>query len=146
MQEQNETIPDIRPEEIIERNPFAKYIGMELTEVLPGHARGRIRLEQQHKNIYGGMHGGCAFSLADTVAGIAAASYGDAVTTLDASINYMRPVMGSEYLYCTADVIRSGSKVSVIRTELTDDEGALLIDGSFTYYHLSQRAGCYFMK
>lgn len=146
MQEQNATLLDIEPKEIIERNPFEKYIGIELMEVLPGHAQARIRLEQHHENIYGGVHGGCAFALADSLAGIAAASYGDAVTTLDASMNFMRPVMDTAYLYCTADVIRRGTKVSVIRTELTNDEGTLLIDGSFTYYHLSQSVGSYFTK
>ncbi len=131
MQEQKAALLDIKPEEIIKRNPFAAYIGIELLEVLPGHARARIALEQHHENIYGGVHGGCAFSLADTLAGIAAASYGGAVTTVDASINYLRPVMGSKNLYCAADVIRKG----------TNDEGMLLIDGSFTYYHLPQSDG-----
>ena len=141
MQEQKAALLDIKPEEIIKRNPFAAYIGIELLEVLPGHARARIALEQHHENIYWGVHGGCAFSLADTLAGIAAASYGGAVTTVDASINYLRPVMGSKNLYCAADVIRKGTKISVIRTELTNDEGMLLIDGSFTYYHLPQSDG-----
>lgn len=123
-------------QEILARNPFAVSIGMELLEAAAGHARARVRLQPQLENVYGGMHGGCAFTLADTLAGIAAGTYGDRVTTLDASINYMRPVMHTEYLYCTADVQRNGAKISVVRTELADDEGRLLIDGSFTYYHL----------
>lgn len=127
----------LRLQEVISRNPFANYIGMELLDAAPGYARARIHLEKHHENIYGGVHGGCAFSLADTLAGVAAATYGSYVTTLDASMNYMRPVSGSEYLYCEARVQRSGSKISVVRTELTNDAGTLLIDGSFTYYHLS---------
>lgn len=50
---------------IAERNPFAKYIGMELLEVDEGYAYGRIRFLHELENIYGGMHGGCAYSLAD---------------------------------------------------------------------------------
>lgn len=122
--------------EIVAKNPFAAYIGMELLEVTDGHARARVQLRPQLENIYGGMHGGCVFSLADTLAGIAAASYGSMVTTLDASINYMRPVVGTEYLYSEARVLRAGAKVSVVRVELMDDGGRLLADGSFTYYHL----------
>lgn len=122
--------------DILARNPFANYIGMELLEVSAGCARARIRLAPQYENIYGNMHGGCAFSLADTLAGAAAGSYGNFVTTLDASMNYMLPVTGTEYLYCEAKVQRSGSSISVVRVELTDDNGKLLIDGSFTYYHL----------
>lgn len=123
-------------DEIIARNPFAAYIGMELLECANGYARARIRLKPQLQNIYGGMHGGCVFSLADTVAGAAAASCGNRVTTLDASINFMRPVTGTEYLYCEAKVQRTGAKITVMRTELKDDRAKLLADGSFTYYHM----------
>ncbi len=122
--------------EIVARNPFAVLIGMELLEAADGHARARIRLQPRLTNIYGGMHGGCAFALADTLAGIAAATYGDHVTTLDASVNYMRPVTGTQYLYCEADVQRNGNKISVVCTKLMDDHGKLLIQGNFTYYHL----------
>lgn len=123
-------------QDILMRNPFAVSIGMELLEASQGYARARIRLQQHLLNIYGGMHGGCAFSLADTLAGMAASTYGDHVTTLNASFNYMRPVVETQYLYCEARVLRNGAKISVVRTELTDDDGKLLIDGSFTYYNL----------
>lgn len=136
VQQKNTAVKYGEMKEVLARNPFAVSIGMELLEAADGHAKARIRLQPQLENIYGGMHGGCAFSLADTLAGIAAATYGGRVTTLDASINYMRPVMHTEYLYCDADVRRNGAKISVVRTELTDDEGRLLIEGSFTYYHL----------
>ena len=123
-------------QDILMRNLFAVSIGMELLEASQGYARARIRLQPHLQNIYGGMHGGCAFSLADTLAGMAASTYGGHVTTLNASVNYMRPVAETQYLYCEARVLRNGGKISVVRTELTDDDGKLLIDGSFTYYNL----------
>lgn len=124
--------------DIVAHNPFACYIGMELMEITKGYARARIQLKPQFENVYGWMHGGCAFTLADTLAGVAASVYGGHVSTLDASMNYMRPVSDTEYLYCEAKVQRSGHKISVVRTELMDDGGKLLIDGSFTYYHLGK--------
>lgn len=125
--------------DIIERNPFAKYIGMELLEIKEGFALGRINFEKQHENIYGGMHGGCAYSLADTIAGIAASTYGEYVTTLDASINYLLPVENTEYVYCRAKVLRHGKKISVIRVEIMNDAKTILIDGSFTFYNLGKK-------
>ncbi len=135
-----------RQEEIMERmkgavarNPFAGYIGMELLEAGEGYARGRIPFCAQHRNIYGGMHGGCAYTLADTLAGVAAASFGGSVTTLQASVNYMEPVADTAYLYATATVQRHGAKITVVHAELTDDNGRLFIDGSFTFYTLDMR-------
>ncbi|MGN0365372.1 MAG: PaaI family thioesterase [Suilimivivens sp.] len=125
--------------EIVKENPFSKYIGMELVDVREGYAFGRINFEKQHENIYGGMHGGCAYSLADTVAGIAASTYGEYVTTVAASMNYLLPVEKTNYVNCTARTLRHGRKVSVIRIEITNDDGTLLIDGSFTFYNFKKK-------
>ena len=112
---------------------------MELLEVTEGYALGRIRLAKQYENIYGGMHGGCAYSLADTLSGIAASTYREYVTTLDASMNYLLPVEHTEYVYCKARVLRHGRKITVVRVELLNDEQTLLIDGSFTFYSIRKR-------
>ena len=62
-----------------------------------------------------GMHGGCAYSLADTLSGIAASTYREYVTMLDASMNYLLPVEHTEYVYCKARVLRHGRKITVVR-------------------------------
>ena len=124
--------------ELAEKNPFSRYIGMELVEIDEGYAFGRINFEKQHENIYGGMHGGCAYSLADTVAGIAAATYGSFVTTVNASVNYLLPVENTNYVNCKAKVVRHGRTLSVFSVEITNDEEKVLIDGTFTYYNLSK--------
>ena len=133
----NQTFEDMK--EIMQKNPFAQHIGMELLEVTEGYALGRIRLAKQYENIYGGMHGGCAYSLADTLSGIAASTYREYVTTLDASMNYLLPVEHTEYVYCKARVLRHGRKITVVRVELLNDEQTLLIDGSFTFYSIRKR-------
>lgn len=125
-------------EAIIERNGFAKHIGMELLEVEEGYAKGRIRLEERHMNIYQGMHGGCSYALADTLAGIAASTYGRYVTTVGGSMNYLLPMKDTEYVYCEARVVRQGGKVGVYETKLINDRGELLGTGTFTYYSLKE--------
>ena len=133
----NQTFEDMK--ESVRKNPFAQHIGMELLEVTEGYALGRIRLAKQYENIYGGMHGGCAYSLADTLSGIAASTYREYVTTLDASMNYLLPVEHTEYVYGKARVLRHGRKITVVRVELLNDEQTLLIDGSFTFYSIRKR-------
>lgn len=124
--------------ELIERNPFANHIGMELLEVEKGFAKGCIRLEKEYTNIYGGMHGGCSYALADTLAGIAAASYGRYVTTVGGSMNYLLPVADTEYVYCEAKAVRQGKTVGVYDVVITNDAGDILCNGSFTYYRLKK--------
>lgn len=122
--------------ELAGRNPFAKYMGMELIEVEQGFAKGRVRLDRQLTNVYGGMHGGCAYALADTLAGIAAATYGSYVTTVNGTMNYLLPISDTSYVYCEAKVVRQGNSVGVYETVIKNDAGELLCNGTFTYYKL----------
>lgn len=124
--------------ELVERNAFANYIGMELLEIREGYAKGRIKLEQKHMNIYQGMHGGCAYALADTLTGTAAATYGRYVTTVSGNMNYLLPLKDTEYVVCEAKAVRSGNRVAVVDVRIANDNGVLLCNGSFTYYRFEQ--------
>lgn len=123
---------------IIAGNAFASYLGMELVRVEPGYAEGRIRMEKHHMNIYGGMHGGCVYALADTVAGIAAVTCGRYVTTLNGNMNYMQPVRDTEYVICKAKTIRQGGRIAVLDVVIENDRGDILSNGSFNYYCTSK--------
>lgn len=120
--------------ELLEQNSFANYIGMELVEIGEGYAIGRIPLATQHTNIYQGMHGGCSYALADTVAGIAAATCGRYVTTINGTMNYLLPVVDTKYVRCRADVVRQGNRIAVLDVKILNDQEEILCNGSFTYY------------
>lgn len=124
---------------ITERNPFSKLLGMELLETGEGYAKGRAPLKTEYTNVYGGMHGGCSYALADTLAGIAAATYGNYTTTVNGSLNYLLPIKDTEYVYCEAKAVRQGGKVGVYEVLLTNDNGELLCTGTFTYYRLKEK-------
>lgn len=125
-------------ENVVAGNPFSQYVGMEVLEVQEGYALGRIHFEDRHKNFYGGMHGGCSYALADTIGGIAALTYGYYVTTVNSSINYLLPIQNTEYVYCEAQVVQHGNRISVFDVKVKNDEKQLLADGSFTYYSLNR--------
>lgn len=124
--------------EIAASNSFAHHIGVELTDVADGYAAGRIRMEEHHTNIYNGMHGGCIYALADTVAGIAASTAGSYVTTVNGTLNYLLPVKDTEYVRCEAAAVRQGNRITVLDVKIMNDEGELLSNGSFTYYSLNR--------
>lgn len=116
-----------------------QHLNIELTDISEGSASAKIKIQQHHRNLHGGMHGGCVFSLADTVAGYTAMSLGTVVTTLNASFNYLRPAINTEYVYCKGEVVKSGKTVIVVRTLLSDDSGRLIADGSFSCFVLRDR-------
>ena len=106
---------------LLEKNPFAQLLGMELLEVREGYA-------------YGRMHGGCSYALADTLAGVAASTYGNYVTTIDGKMNYLEAVKDTGYVYGEAEVQRQGGRIGVYTVKLMDENQRVLVTADFTYY------------
>ena len=132
-----ENLPDLIKE--FASTPYLAHNGIELCEYKEGWCRGRIHIQPHHLNLHKTMHGGCVFSLADAISSYAAMTLGTIVTTIDGSINYLSPVKDTEYLYCEGKVIKAGRTVTVVRTELFDDKGKMLADGSFSCFVLTSR-------
>ncbi|MCI5621017.1 MAG: PaaI family thioesterase [Lachnospiraceae bacterium] len=121
-------------ESILQRNPFSQLLGLEILDIQKGYAKGRILLEKRLKNVHGGMHGGCSYALADTLCGVASSTYGNYTTTVNGSINYLKPICNTKYVYCEVNVVRQGGTIGVYEANITDDTGDLLAVATFTYY------------
>jgi len=94
------------------------------------------------------LHGGVTATALDVVGGAMAAvammqKYPDAdevelgqklarIGTIDLRIDYVRPGRGESF-YAKARLLRSGSKVSVVRMELHDNKDTLIALGTGTY-------------
>ncbi|MCF6193121.1 MAG: thioesterase family protein [Kangiellaceae bacterium] len=94
------------------------------------------------------LHGGVTATALDVVGGAMAAvgmmeKYPDAdenelgrklarIGTIDIRVDYVRPGRGESF-YAKARLLRSGSKVAVVRMELHDEKDALIALGTGTY-------------
>ena len=119
---------------------FAREIGIELMEAKDGHAKMKIDINEKHRNPIGSVHGGCLFSLADTVAGVALSTTGVGCTTLSAHTTYIKAAMmdKSRVLYGEAIPIRIGRKIAVYQVDITDDQGQEISRMTFEYFIMSQ--------
>ena len=72
-------------------NPFTREMGVKIIEIREGYAKLKLGVKKSHTNALGVVHGGCLFTLADSVCGVAASSYGGQSVTVNASINYLSP-------------------------------------------------------
>ena len=123
-----------------EKNHFANYLGIRITEIKEGYAKGEMEIEDKFQNIINSVHGGCLFSLADTIAGAAAISYGEMATTISGSMNYLSPAMDTKKIMATAIEIKHGKRISVYDVEVVNDIGKLLAKGSFSFFNLEKTA------
>lgn len=129
-----EEIMDIRNRE----NNFAVYIGIKTTEIKLGYAKGEIILSEEHNNIISSIHGGCIFSLADTIGGAAVSSHGNLVTTVSGNFNYLSPAINTSKLVAVAKEVKFGKRISVCDVEIFNDQDKLLAKGTFTYFNLEK--------
>lgn len=124
---------------VVEKNPFAAKIGIEILDIYKGYVNTRVKKRMELENIYGDLHGGCLYTIADNMAGVAAGTYGYYVTTVNGSIQYLKAGRNTEYIYCKAKVIKAGKTISVVQAEITDDKGTLLNTAEFTYFNLKKK-------
>jgi uncharacterized protein (TIGR00369 family) len=111
-------------EAFFESMPFARLLGVELTEVEDGHAEGRVEMREELSwNTDRVMaHGGVTFTLADTVGGAALVSrVRQPVPTIDMRIGYLSAGTGD--LRAEADVVRVGNDVGTVDVDVYATDG-----------------------
>jgi acyl-CoA thioesterase len=105
-------------------HPFADLIGLRFDEVADGKSRCRVRLRPEIMNPHGVVHGAVAYALADT--GMGAALYtmlegSERCATIEIKIVYLASAREGE-LVCDTRVIRKGSRVAVLESEIFEQE------------------------
>jgi uncharacterized protein (TIGR00369 family) len=118
--------------------PFAQFLGIELVAARVGSATLRLEVRNDLKQNYGVLHGGAMASLIDTATAFAIVSQltsPEKFTTVDLSINYLRPLTQGSAT-CTAQVVRAGRRLITVSAEVHDEAGSLAAIALSTYIRL----------
>ena len=102
------------------------YIRMEKVE--PDHCIVKVEIRDESRNLYGFVHGGLMYSMADCMAGITARTDGRSYVTQSSHMNFLRNTKQGT-IYAEGSVIKRGRTVTVIRINVYDDQDRQLIDG-----------------
>lgn len=115
---------------------FRESIGICITDSGVGYAEGEIKILPCHMNPLGVVHGGCLFTLADTVSGLSALGRGGSVTTVSGNISYLKAGKDTEKIVAKARETKYGRTFSVCETQIFDDKDNLLAITTMTFFHL----------
>ncbi len=124
-------------ERINRDNHFLQSSRMRVTDAGKGFAVVEMDIDEQILNIYGLVHGGALFSLADTAAGAASFTTGRDSVTLNSSINFLRPGTGGK-LKAAATEIHAGKTTGVYEVFIYNDLDHLLSRATFTMFFLDE--------
>lgn len=101
-----------------------------------------MEVDGHHANVLGATHGGVPFVLADTAAGLAhlgLLAEGEAGTTIEMKINFVRPVWQTK-LRAEARTIHHGRTLSLRECAVFDEEGRLVARALATSIRLTEEA------
>ncbi|HMM21146.1 MAG TPA: PaaI family thioesterase [Selenomonadales bacterium] len=118
-----------------DQNPFVGLLRMKLEALREGEAELSMPvIPEIHTNLFGAAHGGALASLADTVMGVACATKGSRVVTIDMNINYIQSAPAGEAVKACGRVIHHGKTTAVVEAEILDGDGQLLAKARGTFF------------
>ena len=110
------------------RAAVSELIGMEMVDVGEGTATFELVAGPQHWSPPGNLHGGILCDLADAAMGCANATRlgpGEAFTTVELKINFLKPVWEGR-LRAVGSVVKAGRTIALTDCRVTDEDGSLV--------------------
>jgi uncharacterized protein (TIGR00369 family) len=131
-----------RVERALDAVPFARLLGIQIESVQAGQAVLSLPVRDDHKQNHGVVHGGAIASLIDSsmaFAIIPLLAENERTTTVDLTIHYLRPLTEG-VAKSTAQVVRAGRRVIVVKAELVDHSERLVATAVSTYLRFAPDA------
>ena len=105
---------------MMENDLFSKWLGIELLQVSEGHSKIKMTVRPEMINGFGIVHGGIAFSLADSAFAFACNNRNNLSVALDTSINFTKPVHVADILTAEAKEIHNGKSTGLYHIVITN--------------------------
>ena len=117
-----ERIPmDNKIKQFLERDKFARFVGIELVDVSPGRAVARMEIKDHHRNGVGTVQGGAIVTLADLTFAAAANSYGTVAVAINITVSFLQPGL-SGVLTATAEEVSASARLATYLVHVRDDD------------------------
>lgn len=121
--------------DIVGRDPFATFLGIEVEEVREGYARCAITVRPEFMNAVERAHGGFIYALSDQAFAVACNSTGVMAIAVNFSINYLASAVDGEKIFSEATPINVGRKLSTWSIQVRGAGDKLIATGVGTAYH-----------
>ncbi|MFT3811981.1 MAG: PaaI family thioesterase [Acidovorax sp.] len=116
---------------------MAQTVPMSFVQVDPGYVRMVARADERHLNPLGGVHGGFACTVLDSVTGCAVHSMleaGVGYGTIDLSVKMLRPVPRDQDLVGEARAVHVARNIATSEGTLKTSDGKLLATATATCF------------
>ena len=105
--------PQAVVDHMMKNDLFSQWLGIEVLEVQAGYSRIKMTVREEMINGFGIVHGGIAFSLADSAFAFACNNRNNLSLALDTSMNFTKPLMPGDELVAEAKELHNGKSTGV---------------------------------
>ncbi len=97
---------------------FSQWLGIEVIEIKEGYSKIKMLVRAEMINAFGIVHGGVAFSFADSAFAFACNNRNVLSVALDTSINFLKPVHVGDELIAEAFEIHNGRSTGLYQIRI----------------------------
>jgi acyl-CoA thioesterase len=101
---------------------FSQWLGIEILEIREGYSKLIMTVRPEMVNGFGTVHGGIAFSMADSAFAYACNNRNVLSVALDTSINFIKPVHPGDVLIAEAKELHNGQSTGLYHVTITNQK------------------------
>lgn len=105
---------------MMEHDLFSQWLGIRVLEVKEGYSRIQMTVRKEMINGFGIVHGGIAFSLADSAFAFACNNRNNLSVALDTSINFTKAVNTGDTITAEAKEVHNGRSTGLYLITITN--------------------------
>ena len=105
---------------MMQHDGFSKWLGIEIIEIKEGYSKIKMKIRAEMVNGFGIIHGGIAFSLADSAFAFACNNRNVLSVALDTSINFIKPVHIGDELTAEAKELHNGKSTGLYHISISN--------------------------
>ena len=138
MDNNNETLAAKVIDKVMSQDLFSKWLGIEILEIKEGYSKITMTVRNEMINGLGVVHGGIAFSFADSCFAFACNNRNVLSLALDTSINFLKPIHVGDVLVAESVEIHNGKSTGLYHISITNQNNKLVAIFKGTCYRTSK--------
>ena len=123
-------MPNALPQKVVahmmEHDLFSQWLGISVFEIKEGYSKIKMTVRPEMINGFGVVHGGIAFSLADSAFAFACNNRNNLSMALDTSINFIKPIHVGDVITAEAKELHNGRSTGLYHISVMNQQGALV--------------------
>ena len=123
---------------MLQHDLFSRWLGIEVLAVSAGYSKIKMTVRPEMINGFGIVHGGVAFSLADSCFAFACNNRNVLSVALDTSINFIKPVHVGDTLIAEAKELHNGNGTGLYHITITNQKEHIVAMFKGTCYRTSK--------